>query len=143
MSNILGLSTSRREEVTIKQVKILINKAISLLTNEEFQKIYDEMKLFMSKFTDLNTNYNLMIESLNSITGKVDESVERYKPNEIWIKSIQLPIQDFFGFPTPSIITPKLTEIKDFINKFTTFQSKYEEHVKNVQKKRRRYSIFY
>ena len=83
MSNILGLSTSRREEVTIKQVKILINKAISLLTNEEFQKIYDEMKLFMSKFTDLNTNYNLMIESLNSITGKVDESVEQYKPNEI------------------------------------------------------------
>jgi len=35
--------------------------------------------------------------------------------------------------PLISIITPKLTEIRDFISKFVDFQSKYEEHIKSIK----------
>jgi hypothetical protein len=133
MTNILGTVSRPSDGVTIKQVKILINKAISLLSEVEFKKIYDEMVLFMNRFTNLNRDYKLMIESLNDVNGKVDKNIEQCELVQEHIKDVQFPIQDFFGFPTPSIITPKLTEIRDFISKFVDFQSKYEEHIKSIK----------
>ena len=74
------------------------------------------------------TKYDEHVKQFTATQGTVANNVKLFTPIQDNIKNIHSAINTFFG--TPPAIVPKLIKIKDFMSKIATFQTQYNEHVK-------------